>query len=62
MRRKMAKAKVGLGYSDPFAKWSDYYYPRWTHGNHMRSKLKKLEKRRARHNMKQQLKLDCMDW
>lgn len=62
MKRKMIKPKAGTGFDDPFLKWSDYYYQRWTSGNHGRRELQKKERRRARHNMKQQLKSDCMDW
>lgn len=62
MKRAMIRPKAGIGFDDPFIKGSDYWYPRWTSGNHTRHKLQKKERRRARHNMKQQLKRDCADW
>ena len=59
MKSAMIRPKAGTGFNDPFIKWSDYY---GCGHKEQRRKIQKKERRRARHNMKQQLKTDCADW
>lgn len=59
MKREMIRPKAGTGFNDPFIKWSDYY---GCGHKEQRRKIQKKERRRARRNMKQQLKTDCADW